>query len=96
MKTELLIYVLAMCLIGCHSRESLQNSTALNTYFESGKEWRYGTGVYWAGVANTYFAIDLNRKTGIVYFSNYFPILDEGAFGFYKLFGREEFSKILE
>lgn len=52
--------------------------------------------VYWAGAANTYFAIDADRKIAIAYFSNYFPVLDEDAFGFYKLFGSEEFAKVLK
>lgn len=50
--------------------------------------------VYWAGVANTYFALDANRKIAIVYYSNYFPLMEEETFGFWKLFGKEEFDKI--
>lgn len=49
--------------------------------------------VYWAGVANTYFALDANKKIAIVYFSNFFPIMDEEAFGFYKLYGKKVFTK---
>lgn len=50
--------------------------------------------VYWAGVANTYFALDANRKIAIVYYSNYFPMMEEETFGFWKLFGKDEFDKI--
>lgn len=49
--------------------------------------------VYWAGVANTYFALDANRKIAIVYYSNYFPMMEEETFGFWKLFGKDEFDK---
>jgi CubicO group peptidase (beta-lactamase class C family) len=51
-------------------------------------------GVYWAGAANTYFALDPKSKTAIVYFSNFFPHLDKEAFGMYKLFEKEVFTKI--
>lgn len=50
--------------------------------------------VYWAGLANTYFALDANRKIAIVYYSNYFPMIEEETFGFWKLFGKNEFDKI--
>lgn len=50
--------------------------------------------VYWAGAANTYFALDVNKKIAIVYYSNYFPMKEEETFGFWKLFGKEEFDKI--
>ena len=50
--------------------------------------------VYWAGLANTYFALDASRKIAIVYYSNYFPMKEEETFGFWKLFGKEEFDKI--
>lgn len=50
--------------------------------------------VYWAGVANTYFMLDPYKKIAIVYFSNYFPFLDEEAHGFYKLFIEEVYYRI--
>ena len=50
--------------------------------------------VYWAGFANTYFSLDANQKIAIVYYSNYFPMKEEETFGFWKLFGKEEFDKI--
>jgi CubicO group peptidase (beta-lactamase class C family) len=50
--------------------------------------------VYWAGVANTYFGLDPNSKTAVVYFSNFFPHIDREAFGLYLLFLKEVNSNI--
>lgn len=50
--------------------------------------------VYWAGAANSYFTIDPENKIVIVYFSNYFPANDKASYDFYKLYEKEEFSKI--
>jgi methyl acetate hydrolase len=50
--------------------------------------------VFWAGGANTYFTLDIESKTALVYFSNYFPFNDKEAYDFYKLFEKKVFSEI--
>ena len=44
-----------------------------------------GTG-YWGGIWNSYYSIDHKNKIAIVYFSQFKPFNDKGAYGLYKLF----------
>ena len=83
-----------------------ENVVLTNAYIKSDR-WGIGWGikagddefarpvgsVYWAGIANTYFTLDPGSRIAIVYFSNFFPVLDKEAFGMYKFFEKEVFTK---
>lgn len=41
---------------------------------------------YWAGAANTYYTLDPENGTAIVYFTQYFPFNDKTSYDFYRLY----------
>ena len=43
-------------------------------------------GVYWAGLANTYYTLDKEQGVAVVYFTQFLPFNDKVSYGFYRLF----------
>jgi len=48
---------------------------------------------YWAGLANSYYSIDAEKKISLVYFTNFFPYGDKETYDFYKLFERQVYLR---
>ena len=52
--------------------------------------------VYWSGIANSYFTLDVNNNIAIVYFTQFLPYNDKETFDFYKLFEANVYKSILK
>ena len=48
--------------------------------------------VWWCGIYNTYFTIDIQNKFAVVYLSQLFPTVDKERYNFYRLFEKEVYS----
>ena len=49
--------------------------------------------VYWGGAANSYYTVDVAGGKAAVYFSNFFPLQDKEAVGFYEEYLKVVFGK---
>ena len=50
--------------------------------------------VYWAGIANSYYTLDKEKGTAIVYFTQFLPFNDKVSYDFYRLFEKEVYGKM--
>ncbi|WP_340114057.1 serine hydrolase domain-containing protein [Maribellus mangrovi] len=50
--------------------------------------------VWWAGVQNTYFTIDLKNKVALVFMSQLYPTVDKERFEFYRLLEKEVYQTL--
>ncbi|CAM4282429.1 serine hydrolase domain-containing protein [Gillisia hiemivivida] len=48
---------------------------------------------YWSGLANSYYSIDEEKNTAIVYFTNFFPFGDKETYNFYRLFEQKVYLR---
>ncbi len=48
--------------------------------------------VWWCGIYNTYFTIDMKNKLAVVYLSQLFPTVDKERYSFYRLFEKEVYG----
>jgi CubicO group peptidase (beta-lactamase class C family) len=50
--------------------------------------------VYWAGAANSYYTLDKDKGTAVVYFTQFFPFNDKVSYDFYRLFEKEVYTSL--
>lgn len=47
---------------------------------------------YWAGIANSYYTVDREKRVAVAYFSQFLPFNDRESYGFYRLYEEQVFS----
>jgi hypothetical protein len=50
--------------------------------------------VWWCGIHNSYFTIDVKNNIALVFMSQIDPIIDKERFNFYRLFEKEVYQTI--
>jgi CubicO group peptidase (beta-lactamase class C family) len=50
--------------------------------------------VYWSGKANSYYTLDKDKGTAVVYFTQFFPFNDKVSYDFYRLFEKEVYTSL--
>lgn len=49
---------------------------------------------YWAGIANSYYTVDMKNGVAIVYFTQFLPFNDKESYDFYRQFEKEVYAEL--